>query len=166
MNYRVSAASPTCELITVGQILSEVGDCASTVLDREHLSFTRKCATRLKKVVGELIARRCIQSPDDLYEIDRTATEPKDLPSMTVDELYRLYRQWPLRRAKDTDDNLEESIVRELSTRTPTTRADQLKIDYCLLTHTNETAMLGGAPSSSIPKTSKKSESRIIIPAI
>ncbi|MBP3536671.1 MAG: hypothetical protein J6J93_03940 [Muribaculaceae bacterium] len=137
MNYKVSAASPTCELITVGQILSEVGDCASTVLDREHLSFTRKCATRLKKVVGELIARRCIQSPDDLYEIDRTASVPKDLSSMTVDELYRLYRQWPLRHAKGTD-NLEDAIVRELSTRTPTTRTDQLKIDYCLLTHTNE----------------------------
>lgn len=143
MNYRVSAASPTCELITVGQILSEIGDCASTVLDREHLSFTRKCATRLKKVVGELIARRCIQSPEDLYEIDQTASESKDLSSMTVDELYRLYRQWPLRQIKGVTSDIETAIVRELSTRTPTTRADQLKIDYCLLTHTNENENLG-----------------------
>lgn len=143
MNYKVSATSPTCELITVGQILSEIGDCASTVLDREHLSFTRKCATRLKKVVGELIARRCIQSPEDLYEIDQTASEPKDLSSMTVDELYRLYRQWSLRHVKDADNNLEEAIVRELTTRTPSTRADQLKIDYCLLTHINQSENRG-----------------------
>ena len=52
MNYKVSAVSPTDELITIGQILSEVGDYACTILDKEHLSFARKCANRLKKVVG------------------------------------------------------------------------------------------------------------------
>ena len=43
MNYKVSAASPTDELVTLGQILSEVGDYASSILDRDHLSLTRKC---------------------------------------------------------------------------------------------------------------------------
>ena len=68
MNYRVSAASPTDELVTLGQILSEVGDYMSAILDRDHLSLSRRCATRLRKVVGELMARKRIESPDDLYD--------------------------------------------------------------------------------------------------
>ena len=44
MNYRVSSASPTDELLSLGQILSEIGDYAGTILDREHLSLSRRCA--------------------------------------------------------------------------------------------------------------------------
>lgn len=62
MNYKVSATSPTDELVTIGQILSEVGDYASSIPDRDHLSLTRKCALRFKKVVDELISRQRIQS--------------------------------------------------------------------------------------------------------
>ena len=69
INYKVTAASPTDELIVIAHILSEVGDYAYTILDRDHLSYARKCAAKLKKVVSELISRKCIQSPDDLYEI-------------------------------------------------------------------------------------------------
>ncbi len=52
MNYKVSAVSPTNELIILGRILSEVGDYACTVLDKEHLSFSRKCTNRLKRLSG------------------------------------------------------------------------------------------------------------------
>ena len=145
MNYKVSAVSPTDELITVGQIFSEVGDYACTILDKEHLSFTRKCANRLKKIVGELISRGCIQSSDDLYEIQKDNAETADLSAMTIGELHKLYRQWPIRhreRLKEGREHItcyyEGQIVRELQNRKPTTKDEQLKIDYCNATYSNE----------------------------
>lgn len=145
MNYKVSAASPTDELIIVGQILSEVGDYACTILDSEHLSFTRKCANRLKKVANELIARRCIKSPEQLYEIQKEEIEAKDMSSMTIDELHRLYRQWPIRheeRKKEGREHLtyyyEGQIVKEIQSRKAATKDEQLKIDYCIATYHNE----------------------------
>lgn len=145
MNYKVSAASPTGELLTIGQILSEVGDCASTILDREHLSFTRKCANRLKKVVVELTSRGCIQSPDDLYKIQQDNAGQTDLAKMTIDQLHRLYRQWPIRhqqRLKEGREHMtyyyEGRIVKELQNRKPATKDEQLKIDYCAATYHNE----------------------------
>lgn len=145
MNYKVSAMSPTDELITIGQILSEVGDYACTILDKEHLSFARKCATRLKKVVGELTSRGRIQSPDDLYEIQKGKAETVDLSAMTIDELHRLYRQWPLRHRRRVEEGREHftfyyegHIVRELLTRKAANISEQFKIDYCALTYANE----------------------------
>lgn len=145
MNYKVSAASPTDELITIGQILSEVGDYAGSFIDREHLSFTRKCATKLKKVVEELVARRSIQSPEDLYEIAKGTTEESDLSEMTIGELHRLYRQWPMRRKKRLKEGREHftcyyegQIVSELQSRKAATKDEQLKIDYCIATYNNE----------------------------
>ena len=118
MNYKVSAVSLTCELIAIGQLQPGVGDCASTVLDLQSFSLTRKCVTQLKKVVGELIERIGIQSPDEFYKIEQNGSEPKELSLMTVDELYRLYREWPLRHlVKCVDNKLEEAIVCELATR-------------------------------------------------
>lgn len=145
MNYRVSAASPTAELITVGQILSEVGDYASTILDREHLSFTRKCAARLRKVVAELIARHCIGAPQDLYETEKCDLHPADLSAMTISQLHNLYRQWPARhemRLREGREHMtfyyEAKIVSELQHRKPATKDEQLKIDYCTATYRNE----------------------------
>lgn len=145
MNYKVSAVSPTDELITIGQILSEVGDYACTILDKEHLSFARKCATRLKKVVGELTSRGRIQSPDDLYEIQKGKAETVDLSAMTIDELHKLYRQWPIRHQERLNEGREHMtyyyeglIVRELQSRRPATKDEQLKIDYCVATYHNE----------------------------
>lgn len=145
MNYKVTAVSPTNELITIGQILSEVGDYACTILDKEHLSFARKCANRLKKVVGELTSRGSIQSQDDLYEIQRGNAVPTDLSTMTVDELYKLYRQWPTRHQERLNEGREHmtyyyegQIVRELQSRKPTTKDERLKIDYCNATYSNE----------------------------
>lgn len=145
MNYRVSSASPTDELLTLGQILSEIGDYAGTILDREHLSLSKRCAARLKKVVGELVARKRINSTDDLYDIPATAVAATDLSSMTISELYTLYRGWPVRhrqRQKDGREHLtfyyEGKIVRELQSRKPVGREEQLKIDYCVATYRNE----------------------------
>lgn len=145
MNYKVSAVSPTKELITIGQILSEVGDYACTVLDKEHLSFSRKCANRLKKVVGELALRGSIKSQDDLYEIQKGNAASADLSTMTIDELHKLYRQWPIRHQERLNEGREHmtyyyegQIVRELQSRKPATKDEQLKIDYCVATYHNE----------------------------
>lgn len=145
MNYRISAASPSNELITIGQILSEVGDYTSTTLDREHISFTRKCANKLKRVVGELTSRGYIQSPEDLYQIQKGNEETKALSAMTIGELHKLYRHWPVRheeRLKEGREHMtyyfEGQIVRELQSRKPATKEEQLKIDYCVATYNNE----------------------------
>lgn len=145
MNYKVSAVSPTNELITIGQIFSEVGDYACTILDKEHLSFARKCARRLKKVVSELTSRGSIKSQDDLYEIQKGNAASADLSTMTIDELHSLYRQWSLRhqeRLKEGREHMtyyyEGQIVRELQSRKPTTKDERLKIDYCNATYSNE----------------------------
>ncbi len=145
MNYRVSAASPTEELMTLGQILSEVGDYMSTILDREHLSLSRRCATRLGKVVSELITRKCIKSQDDLYEISESAVAKADLSAMTVSELHTLYRQWPMRHRERWSEGREHltyyyegQIVRELQRRKPADKGERLKIDYCVATYDNE----------------------------
>lgn len=161
MNYRVTSASPTEELLTLGRIFAEVGDYAGSILDPRHLSLARRCATRLKKVVAELVARGSIRSADALYEIpaDTLYEIPgdkipvTDLSEMTVEQLYRLYRQWPLRHTTPPAPApssalspssapsvsldpfcLERHILRELLRRHPPTKADQLKIDYCLAT--------------------------------
>ena len=145
MNYRVSAASPTDELVTLGQILSEVGDYMSAILDRDHLSLSRRCATRLRKVVGELVARKRIESPDDLYEMPVSAVAEKDPRAMTVSELHAHYRLWPMRHRERESMGREHltffhegRIVRELLTRKPADRSERLKIDYCLATYGNE----------------------------
>ena len=145
MNYRVSAASPTDELVTLGQILSEVGDYMSAILDRDHLSLSRRCATRLRKVVGELMARKRIESPDDLYEMPASAVAGEDPGAMTVSELHAHYRLWPMRHQEREAMGREHltfchegRIVRELLTRKPADRSERLKIDYCLATYGNE----------------------------
>ncbi|MDE5877720.1 MAG: hypothetical protein K2H47_09545 [Muribaculaceae bacterium] len=145
MNYPVSASSPTEDLLTLGQIFSEVGDYASTVLDREHLSLSKKCVTRLRKVVGELISRHRIQSAENLYDMPEGELVRKDLTALTVGELHSLYRRWPLRhqaRAKAGREHLtyyyEGRIVRELQQRKAANKSEQLKIDYCVMTYRNE----------------------------
>lgn len=148
MNYNVSAASPTDELLTLGQILSEVGDYASTVLDSEHLSLSRKCSTRLRKVVGELKARNSLFSVEGLYDICSNITDLSDkseLATMTVSELHSLYRRWPIRHREREEQGREHftfyhegRIVNELLRRKAANKAEQLKIDYCVATYHNE----------------------------
>ena len=157
MNYRVSSESPTGELMVLGQIYSEVGDYASSILDSSCLSLTRRCANRLKKVVGELVARNCIQSSDDFYVIPDIDIEEIDLSVMSIDGLYNLYRRWPIRhkeRQKEGREHLtyyyEGRIVRELLQRKATDKGEQLKIVYCVATYQNELDHMSSALSCPI----------------
>lgn len=145
MNYSVSSSSPTDELMTIGQILSEVGDYASTILDREHLFLSRRCMTKLKKVVGELVSRECISSTENLYDIPKSYPASTDLATLTISELYSLYRCWPIRHNERKVEGREPfsfyyegRIVRELQSRKATNKAEQLKINYCVATYNNE----------------------------
>lgn len=145
MNYSVSSKSPTEELLTLGQILSEVGDYASTILDREHLSLSRKCGTRLRKVVCELVSRESIESVEELYDMPEYEIADNDLSTMTIGELHSLYRRWPIRhqrRMASGREHLtfyyENRIVRELLRRKASGKVEQLKIDYCVATYNNE----------------------------
>lgn len=144
-NYKISATSPTDELLTLGRIYAEVGDHAAGFTDREHLTVAKQCATKLKKVLPELLGRGAIASEDDLYEMAEPDAENGDLSAMTVDGLYRLYRQWPLRhKGKGVVScrrelfAYEDIIVRELMARKPADRSEQFKIDYCALTYAGE----------------------------
>lgn len=145
MNYKVSAASTTEELVTLGQILSEVGDYAGSILDRDHLSLTRKCSSRLKKVVDELMARKRIQSQEDLYAMSEVGFDGVDLTVKSIDELYKLYRRWPLRHKEREAEGresrtyyFEHRIIKELLQRKPLNKEEQFKIDYCVATYSNE----------------------------
>lgn len=145
MNYRVSPSSPSDELLTVGRIFSELGDYASAILDREHLSLSRRCVTRLNKVVDELVSRRIIQSAENLHDLPEPDPSVPDLRSMTVAELHSHYRRWPARREDRQEEGRETfsffhegRIVRELHGRTAADRAEQLMIDYCDVMYRNE----------------------------
>ena len=145
MNYSVSPSSPTDELLTLGQIFSEVGDYASTILDREHLSLSRRCVTRLNKVVDELVSRKRILSAENLYDMPESEPVSTDLGSLTIDELHCLYRRWPIRhnerRAKGRESMsfyCEGQIAREIMSRKATNKGEKFKIDYCTAMYSNE----------------------------
>lgn len=127
--------------MTLGQIFAQVGDYASSILDAEHLSTARLCAGKLKKVITALESKGTTLTEDDFYVIPEETINAEDLTQMTVDQLYNLYRQWPLRHQQSPQDNhftYEGEILNELLTRHPATRSEQLKIDYCTLTHPTE----------------------------
>lgn len=145
INYKVSATSPTDELLTLGQIFAEVGDYNASYADSVHLSVSRKCIRRLHKVADELMQRKAIFSEDDFYEMPSDKFANTDMSKMTVDELYRFYRQWPIRRKERLESGREHNtfffegrIVRELQKRKPVSKGERFKIDYCTLTYENE----------------------------
>lgn len=145
MDYKVSSSSPTDELLTLGQILSEVGAYASTVLDRDHLTLSRECGTRLRNVVVELVSRQSIKSEDELYDVPQTGPSGSDLSALSIGELHELYRRWPVRhRDREAEGRehftfyYEDRIVNELLRRKVVGKAEQLKVDYCVATYCNE----------------------------
>ena len=92
-----------------------------------------------------MTSRGYIQTLEDLYQIQKGNEETKALSAMTIGELHKLYRQWPVRheeRLKEGREHMtyyfEGLIVRELQSRKPTTKEEQLKIDYCVATYNNE----------------------------
>lgn len=145
MNYNVSPSSPTDELLTLGRILSEVGDYASTILDREHLSLSKRCCNRLNKVVEELVSRQKIVSAEGLYDMPEEEFVMNDLSCLSIGELHNLYRQWPKRHQARVNAGREShtfyyegKIVQELKSRKAANKGEQLKIDYCTMTYRNE----------------------------
>lgn len=145
MNYSVSSSSPTDELLTLGQIFSEVGDYASTILDREHLSLSRRCVTRLNKIVAELVSRQTILTAENLYDMPQSDPVSPDLKAMSIHDLHRLYRRWPIRHGDRRAEGRESmtfyyegQIVRELMSRKAANKGERLKIDYCTTMYSNE----------------------------
>ena len=140
MDYRVSASSPTGELLTLGCILEEAGAYASTSSDRSRRAFSRRCDAKFRRVASELRSRNCTAAPDDVC----TATAA-DLRTLSVGDLYRLFRgrtRRQSRRAAEGREPLtcwrESDILAELRRRKAADRAEQLKIDYCAIAHSNE----------------------------
>ncbi len=145
MNYSVSPSSPTNELMTVGQALLEVGGYASIILDREHLSLSQKCETRLHKVVEELVSRQCILSAENLHDVPDPDPAGTDLEILTIGELHTLYRRWPVKHydksaagRESMSFYFEGRIVREMMRRKAANKSEQLKIDYCNAMYSNE----------------------------
>lgn len=137
-NYGVTSESPSGELLTLGQIYSEIAAYASSVSDRSSLAFAGTCDLRLHKVVVELTRRGVISSIDDLHEISADGCGKEAFAEMSIDTLYTLYRQWPLRHQARLEEGREHltyyyegRIVRELKSRKASTKDEQLKIDYC-----------------------------------
>lgn len=144
-NYGITPESPSAELLTLGQIYSEIGDYASSISDRGPLGLPGTCNHRLNKVVIELTRRGIISSIEDLHEIPAGGCGNEDFAEMSVDTLYNLYRQWPLRhqaRLEEGREHLtyyyERRIVSELNSRKASTKDEQLKIDYCSFAYQTE----------------------------
>lgn len=144
-SYKVCEASPTDELLVLGQVYSGLGDYVASFIDRKHLSVAQFCSTQLKKIVRILIDRKAVESEDDLYEMTEVETVFEDLSEMSVDDLYQLYRHWPMRhnaRAAEGREHFtfyyEGLIVSELKKRKASCKTEQFKKDYCILTYESE----------------------------
>lgn len=71
--------------------------------------------------------------------------EVVDLTAISIDELYKLYRRWPIHHKERESEGrehrtfyFEHRIVEELQQRKPLNKDEQLKIDYCFATNANE----------------------------
>lgn len=127
------------------RMLLEVGDYASTILDRVHQAFSRKCLSINKKVEKELIKRKAVGTPDDIYVAPTERIDSSDLSALSIAQLETLYRQSRSRfreRLHDRRETLtrffETRIVNEMKSRQNVTAVEQLKIDYCDRTNRDE----------------------------
>lgn len=141
MDYRVSASSPTGELLTLGSILEEAGAYASTSSDRSRRAFSHRCDAKFRRVASELRSRNCTSAADD----DECTAPSADLRTLSIGDLYRLFRgrtRRQSRRAAEGREPLtcwpESDILAELRSRKAADRDEQLKIDYCTIAHSNE----------------------------
>ncbi len=140
MDYRVSASSPTGELLTLGSILEEAGAYASTSSDRSRRAFSRRCDAKMRRIASELHSRNCTAAADDVCP----ATSA-DLRTLSVGDLYRLFRGRTRRQSRRAAEGhepltcwLETDILAELRSRKASDRDEQLKIDYCAIAHGND----------------------------
>ena len=156
-NYGISPESPSAELLTLGRIYSEIGAYASSASDRKNLTFAGACDHRLHNVVVELTRRGVISSIEDLHEIPADGCGKENFAEMSIDTLYTLYRQWPLRHQARLEEGREHltyyyegRIVSELNSRKASTKAEQLKIDYCSFAYQAELENLSSIISKPI----------------
>lgn len=152
-DYPVSATSPVEDLVTLSRLLEEVGGFASTVMNDDCEQLAVKCRSKAEEVEEELL-RRDSSDPELQH---REAVRPfgllndlglwtaSELSEMTISELEQLYRNRPLRIKARRAEGMEHfthypesHIVAELKTRQPANQSEQLKIDYCLITHSME----------------------------
>ena len=98
---------------------------------------------RLRKITLILERRKDIEAEKvtEFVVVD----EKIDLSSLTVDELYHLYRHWPERHRKRALEGREQMtfyyegrIVWELNRRKELSESERLKVDYCKMTYRNE----------------------------
>lgn len=149
-NYKFRALTPTEELMVMCRMLLEVGDYASTILDRAHQTFSRKCLSVNQKVEKELVKRKAVGTPDDIYDAPTERINCSDLSALSIAQLETLYRQWKLRfneRLKDRRETLtrffETRIVNEMKSRENVSAVEQLMTDYCDRTNRNELHNIG-----------------------
>lgn len=149
----MSAASSTEDLMTLGRLLTEVGGFASTVMSRTDIQFAAKCRRKAARIEKELLRRGVVKKFNDIFSVLSENSNPGEevplyglrLREMTVSELEQLYRSRSRRiEAKITEGReyftryTESRIVEELKTRCPANQSEQLKTDYCLITHRME----------------------------
>lgn len=127
------------------RMLLEVGDYASTILDKAHQMYSRKCLAINKKIEKELIKRKAVQSLDEVYDAPSDTIDSSDLSVLSINQLETLYRQWQLRfneRLRERRQTLtrffETRIVKEMKSRKNITAAEQLRIVYCDRTNRDE----------------------------
>lgn len=143
--YRITDSTPSRDLLTLGRFYSEAGGYASTILDRPHQAFARKCRTRYEKVIDTLIDREVIFSPKDIWAPPKAEFNLTDIGAMTIDQLetqYLLCSKSHDRRRRAGREGFtyfqEGFIVKELSRRRATNRSEQIRIEYCRSIYRNE----------------------------
>lgn len=127
------------------RMLLEVGDYASTILDKAHQVYSRKCLVINKKIEKGLLKRNAVETLDDVYEAPTERIDDADLSALSIPQLETLYRQWKLRfreRLKEGRQTLtrffETRIIKEMKSRKDVSTIEQLRIDYCDRTNRDE----------------------------
>lgn len=164
--------------MTLGRMLSELGNYASAILDGKHQRMAASCHSRLEKVICQLQKRDTIETEDDLFDftseekehlstIIRHLDSPfRGLEGFSISELELLY--WARHdHAEDVYESestrmsgmySEYEVVLELDKRECRNISGQLKKDYCTLTFQNELEYLSflldapiGEPTEYVP---------------
>lgn len=143
--YRITDSTPSRDLLTLGRFYSEAGGYASTILDRPHQAFARKCKNRYDKVIDTLIDRKVIFSPKEIWASPKAEFDLSDLTSMSIEQLEAQYllcikshdKRW--RAGREGFTYFQEGyIVKELAKRRAANRSEQIRIEYCRYIYRND----------------------------
>ena len=138
--YKISNSSPIEDLLVLENIYSELGGFTSTILSEKYFAFSQECVKQLN-----LIANVLERYKGGTVKIEKEkvpSNEGLDFSSLSIAELYYLYRAWPERHKEREVDGREHmtfyfegQIVREMKRRKNLTESDQLKVAYCEITY-------------------------------